>query len=110
MTVAVSPWTGKHFNEENAMSDLFFKEAGYKGSSLAKAGGLIPKAHTEKVYQWCKKYDIACIGAGVCMLLLSPFFAVLVAFFALLGVIVKLESLGLALFLEGLRNCKVNSL
>ena len=79
------------------MSDLLCKEAGYKGSSFAKAAGLITKTHIEKVYQWCK-CDLACIGAGICMLSLSPFFALLAIFFALMGVIVKLESFGRTLF------------
>ncbi|MEH6582296.1 MAG: hypothetical protein V7754_10205 [Halioglobus sp.] len=82
------------------MSNLLFKNAGYKGTSLVNEGGLIPKAHKEKVYQWCK-HHMACISAGVCMLLLSPFFALLAACFVLLGIIVKLESFGLAISLEG---------
>lgn len=71
------------------MSDLLRKEAGYEGSSLANAGGLIPKAHIEKVYQWYKNGK-ACIGPGVCMLLLGPFFALLAVFLVLLGVTLRL--------------------
>jgi hypothetical protein len=90
------------------MSNLLCKEAGYEGSSLAKAGGVITITRIEKVYQWCK-CDMASIGAGVCMLLLSPFYALLVAVYVLLAVIVTLDSL-VRYTSGGARNCKVNSL
>jgi hypothetical protein len=90
------------------MSDLLCKAAGYEGSSLVKAGGVITTTHIEKVYQWCK-YDMASIRAGVCMLLLSPFITLLAVFFVLLAVIVKLDSL--VPYTSGrARNCKVDSL
>ena len=72
---------------------VFQKETIYKGSSLAKLGRLVRKALDKTVFRWCK-HDLASIAAGVCMLCLSPFLALLAILFVLLVVVIKLESFG----------------
>jgi hypothetical protein len=72
------------------MSDLFLKDAGYEGSSMAMAKGLIATSPMKKIYWWHKIY-VEC-AAGVCMLLLSPLFALLLALLLVFAVLAELSS------------------
>ncbi len=74
------------------MSDLLWQEASYEGASLAESPSMVPAVPAAKLYEWCKR-GMDCVGAAVGLLLLSPFFA-------LLAVLIKLESPGPVLFTQ----------
>jgi hypothetical protein len=71
------------------MSDFFLKDTGYEDSSVAMAKGLIATSPMRKVNWWRKIYVES--AAGVCMLLLSPLFVLLIALLLVLAVLWELS-------------------